>query len=128
MALRPGAALIEVARVTLPDYLDTQDVRVRRGSVPETSHTGRWASRLSLGATALLAGTRRDALVTDQRQATPPTYRLLVTVSRFNVAAETSVAGRAALKGDWLIVPGMPYVRPFAAAPASLPLALLVLP
>lgn len=71
MALRPGTALIKVARVTLPVYLKTQDVRVRRGSIFETSHTGRCASRLSLGGTARLARTRRYALVTDQRQALP---------------------------------------------------------
>jgi uncharacterized lipoprotein YmbA len=44
--------VIAVARVTLPDDLDTQDILVRRGSVLESSHTARWASRLSLAVTA----------------------------------------------------------------------------
>jgi uncharacterized lipoprotein YmbA len=109
IALPPGATVIEVVRVTLPDYLDTQDLLVRRGSTLETSHTGRWASRLSLGATELLtarlARTRPDALVTDQQQTTAPSYRLLVNISRLDVAAEAAGAGRATLEADWLIVP-----------------------
>ena len=108
-ALQPGAVVIEVARVTLPDYLDTQDILVRRGSALDASHAGRWASRLSLGATALLVArlsrTRPDALVTDQQQATAPSYRLLVNISRFDVAAEPAGTGRATLDADWLIVP-----------------------
>jgi len=107
--LQPGATVIEVARVTLPDYLDTQDLMVRRGSALDTSHTGRWASRRSLGATELLAArlalTRPDALVTDQPQTTAPSYRLLVNVSRFDIAAEPAGAGRATLEADWQIVP-----------------------
>ena len=108
-ALQPGAAVIQLSRVTLPDYLDTQDIMVRRGSVLDSSHTGRWASRLSLGATGLLAArlarTRPDALVTDQPQTTAPTHRLLVNISRFDVAADTATTGRATLDADWLIVP-----------------------
>jgi len=108
--LRPGSVVIEVARVTLPDYLDTQDILVRRGSALETSHTGRWASRLSLGATELLAGilaqTRPEALVTDQPQTAAPAYRLSINISRLDVTTEQ--AGRATLDADWLIVPRDP--------------------
>lgn len=109
VALRPGSTVIELARVTLPDYLDTQDILVRRGSVLASSHTGRWASRLSLGATDLLAArlarTRPGALVTGQPQTTTPTYRLVVNISRFDVALQADGAGRGTLDADWLIVP-----------------------
>ena len=107
--LRPGPVVIEIARVTLPDYLDTQDILLRRGSTLEASKTGRWASRLSLGATALLAArlaeTRPDALVTTQSQSTTPTYRLLVEISRLDLEAGVAPTGRATLEADWLIVP-----------------------
>ena len=93
--LRGKATVIEVARVTLPDYLDTQDILIRRGSALESSHRGRWASRLSLGVTDLLtaklAQSRPDALVTDQPQTGIPSARLLINVSRLDTAAE---AGR----------------------------------
>ena len=109
VALRPGSTVIELARVTLPDYLDIQDILVRRGSVLASSHTGRWASRLSLGATDLLAArlarTRPGALVTGQPQTTTPTYRLVVNISRFDVALQADGAGRGTLDADWLIVP-----------------------
>jgi uncharacterized lipoprotein YmbA len=107
--LRPGLSVIEVARVTLPDYLDSQDILVRRGSVLATSHSGRWASRLSLGATDLLAArlarTRPGALVTGQPQTDTPNSRLVVNISRLDVAEETAGVGRATLDADWSIVP-----------------------
>ncbi len=109
------ATVIAVARVTLPDYLDTQDILVRRGNALESSHRGRWASRLSLGATELLTGrlaqSRPDALVTDQPQTTAPSYRLLINISRLDVAIEGGATnGRATLEADWLIVPRDPAV------------------
>ncbi len=110
--LRPQSTVIELARVTLPDYLDTQDILVNRGSALASSHTGRWASRLSLGVTDLLAGrlaqSRPEALVTDQPQSTAPSYRLLVNISRLDVVAESAASGRASLDADWLIVPRDP--------------------
>ena len=47
-ALSRKALVIEVTRVSLPDELDSQDIQVRRGSVLQASHQGRWASRLTL--------------------------------------------------------------------------------
>ncbi len=102
------AIVIEVRRVTLPDYLDTQDILLRRGNTLERSSRGRWASRLSLGITDLLtarlAQRRPDALVTDQPQTEAPTFRLLVNVSRLDVTAD----GTATLEADWQIVPRDP--------------------
>jgi uncharacterized protein len=102
------AVVIEVRRVTLPDYLDTQDILVRHGNTLERSARGRWASRLSLGVTDLLTGRlarrRPDALVTDQPQTEAPSYRILINISRLDVTAD----GAATLEADWQIVPRDP--------------------
>jgi uncharacterized protein len=93
--LRGGAPVIEVDRLILPDYLDTVDILLRRGSVLERSAGARWASRLSILATNLLTAqlaTRvPDALVTDQWRGTAPDYRIMVQVSRLDVTS-TGVA------------------------------------
>lgn len=107
-ALGRKALVVEVARIGLPDELDTQDIQVRHGSVLQASHHGRWASRLSVGATrvltARLARRRPDALVTDQQQAETPSYRIVVNISRLDVTAD----GAAVLEADWQVVPGNP--------------------
>jgi uncharacterized lipoprotein YmbA len=104
--------VIEVARVTLPDDLDTEDIVLREGSVLRRSATGRWGSRLSLEVTGLLArqlGERRpDALVTDVRQVLPPNERVLITISRLDIDA----SGSADIAADWLIVPQDPTLPP----------------
>ena len=102
------ALVVEVARVSLPDDLDTQDIQVRHGNVLQPSRRGRWASRLSVAATGLLtarlARRRPDALFTDQPQAGTPSDRVLVNISRLDVTAE----GTATLEADWQIVPRDP--------------------
>lgn len=108
--LATSPTVIAISRVTVPDYLDTQDILVRRGNVLEPSHSGRWATRLSLGVTNLIAGRlariRPDALVTDQPQGTTPAYRLLINISRFDLATgSTSSDGKATLEADWQIIP-----------------------
>jgi uncharacterized protein len=120
------AAVIEVPRVTLPDYLDTQDILVRNGNTLDRSPRGRWASRLSLGITNLLtarlAQRRPDALVTDQPQTQAPSYRIQINISRLDV----TVAGVATLEADWLIVPrdpAMPTRRDRAQFTATGPVA-----
>ena len=100
----PGA-VIEIRRVVLPDYLDTQDILVRNGNTLQRSPHGRWASRLSIEVTryltGLLAARRPNALVTDQPQAAMPTDRILITISNLDV----TTAGRATLQANWSIVP-----------------------
>ena len=92
--------------MTLPDYRDTQDILVRRGSVLASGHTGRRASRLSLGAKDLLAArlpqTRPDALVTGQPRAPIPDNRLAIDISRLDGAIQEDGAGRAILDPDWI--------------------------
>lgn len=106
--LRPGAPVIEVNRLTLPDYIDTVDILVRHGSVLERSDGARWASRLSILATNLLtarlATRARGALVTDQWRGTAPDYRVVVQVTRLDV----TTAGVASLNAYWQIVPRDP--------------------
>jgi len=101
---RPGA-VIEIRRVVLPDYLDSQDILVRNGNTLQRSPHGRWASRLSIEVTryltGLLAARRPNALITDQPPVETPSDRILITISNLDV----TTAGRATLQADWTIVP-----------------------
>jgi uncharacterized lipoprotein YmbA len=100
--------VIEVRRVAIPDYLDTQDILVRDGNTLVRSTQGRWATRVSMGVTAYLTGAlqqrRPDALVTDQTQVDPPTYRLFVTIGTLDITKD----GMATLDADWTITPRNP--------------------
>jgi uncharacterized lipoprotein YmbA len=97
--------VIAVARVTVPDELDTEDIVLRDGSTLRRSQRGRWATRLSLGITdrltERLAKRRPDALVTDRPLTDAPSYRILINIERLDVNA----AGVATLDADWIIVP-----------------------
>ncbi|MGH8254676.1 MAG: PqiC family protein [Steroidobacteraceae bacterium] len=110
--LQPGAPVIEVDRLNLPDYVDTLDIVLRHGSVLERSDGARWASRLSILATNLLTAqlaTRAPrALVTDQWRGTAPDYRVMVQVTRLDV----TTAGAASLDAHWQIVPRDPRLQP----------------
>jgi uncharacterized lipoprotein YmbA len=106
--LAPKPVVVAVARIMLPDALDTQDIVVRNGSTLRRSSHGRWASRLSLSitdrVTQRLAQRRPDMLVTDRPLSESPTYRVLVNIGRLDVGAD----GVAVLDADWLVVPGDP--------------------
>jgi uncharacterized lipoprotein YmbA len=97
--------VVEIRRAAVPDFLDNQDILVRRGSTLVRSSQGRWASRLSLGATHFVAGQlarrRPDILITDQPQIEPPDYQVFLTISTLDVTA----GGSATMEADWLIVP-----------------------
>jgi uncharacterized lipoprotein YmbA len=111
-AFRRPPVIIAVARVTLPDELDNDDILVRSGPNLLRSARGRWSARLStevtVRLTAQLAARRADALVTSAPQSQAPSYRIMITLSRFDV----SVDGHATLAADWLIVPGDPAASP----------------
>ena len=98
-------ASLEVWRIVLPDYLDTQDIVLREGNLINRSNHARWASRLSVGATDLitarLAAARPDLFITDQPLVSPARYRLLINISRLDVSED----GTASLAADWTIVP-----------------------
>jgi uncharacterized lipoprotein YmbA len=107
-AAAPGGTpvvVIAVARVTIPDELDTEDLVVRDGSTLSRSRQGRWSSRLSLGITARLTGRLAErypqALVTDRPLTETPTDRVLVNIGRL----EVTTAGAASMDADWLVVP-----------------------
>jgi uncharacterized lipoprotein YmbA len=106
--LNRKTTVIEVRRVAIPDYLDSQDILVRDGNVLVRSTQGRWATRVSLETTYFLTSelARRnpDAVVTDQPQIEPPADRVFVTISRLDV----TTAGVATLDADWQIVPRNP--------------------
>jgi uncharacterized lipoprotein YmbA len=100
--------VIEVARVSIPDTIDSEDILVRDGATLHRSSKGRWASRLSIGITDLvtsrLAAKLPDTLVTDQPQAGPVSARLMINISRLDVSS----SGAAMLSADWTIVPADP--------------------
>jgi hypothetical protein len=100
--------VIAVARVTIPDELDTADIVVRDGSTLRRSSLGRWASRLSLSITDRLTqrlGQRYpNALVTDRPLTETPSERVLVNIGRLDVTS----AGVATLDADWMVVPRDP--------------------
>lgn len=96
---------VSVGRVTLPDYLDTQDMMLRDGNRIVRSQNGRWASRLSQGATDLLAAKLGQAwphtFVTSQPQSGTAETRLSITISRLDITRD----GHGALDADWTITP-----------------------
>ncbi len=100
--------VIEIRRVVVPDYLDTQDILVRNGNILQRSPHGRWASRLSIEVTryltGLLAARRPNALITDQLPVATPNDRIFITISNLDVTS----AGLATLEADWTIVPQNP--------------------
>ena len=97
--------VIALARVSIQDDLDTEDIVVRDGSVLRRSHRGRWASRLSMGITdrltQRLAARYPGALVTDRPLSDTPADRVLINIGRLDVTS----AGVATLDADWLVVP-----------------------
>jgi uncharacterized lipoprotein YmbA len=100
--------VIEVRRVTIPDYLDTEDILVRDGNTLVRSSQGRWGTRVSLGVTNFLTGKlaqrRPDALVTDETPIAPPNYRLFINISTLDVIG----SGTVTLDADWELVPRDP--------------------
>lgn len=100
---------ILVTRVTVPDYLDTADIIIRRGAALNRSQNGRMSSVLSVGATELvthyLAMQRPDALVTNQNQLMLPQYQIIINISRFDLNETSAGMGVATLEANWSIVP-----------------------
>jgi hypothetical protein len=98
--------VIQVERVVLPDYLDTRDILTRRDRQVVASETGRWAERLSLGATRLLAASLAAQLkgvsVSSTQPVDPPVLRVVVDVIDFDVTAE----GPVVLAARWTITDG----------------------
>jgi uncharacterized lipoprotein YmbA len=104
-ALGKAPTVMAVARVTIPDELDTEDIVVRDGSTLRRSSRGRWGSRLSLGITDRLTerlGQRyKNAVVTARPLLETPSERLLVNIGRLDVTA----SGTLTMDADWVVVP-----------------------
>ncbi len=125
-ALGKAPMVIAIARVTIPDELDTEDIVVRDGSTLRRSTHGRWGSRLSLGITDRLTerlGQRyRNAVVTARPLLETPSERVLVNIGRLDVAA----SGTLTMDADWVVVPretGRPTRRDRAQITVSGPVA-----
>jgi len=101
----PGQSILQLEPVKLPDYLDTTDIIVRRGSNEiVASATGRWGERLSRGLGHALEadlGTRlpRDR-VTLGSSSDRSDRRILVTINAFDVYLD----GRCVLTASWKIL------------------------
>jgi uncharacterized lipoprotein YmbA len=108
-SLSSRAATVAVSNVVIPDYLDSQDMVVRRGEEIVRSPRSRWATRLSIGITDLLANEMASfhpsMLITDQPLADVATLRVQVDISRFDV----DMNGQATLDAHWAILPADPH-------------------
>ena len=102
---RPStAAVLRLARVLVPNYLDTTDILMRAGEHElRSSQTGRWGERLSAGVTRALQADLADrvpARIVVGAQPTGKNVReILVTVNTFDVWAD----GRCILTADWTL-------------------------
>lgn len=108
-SLSSRAETVAVSTVVIPDYLDSQDMVVRRGEEIVRSPRSRWATRLSIGITDLIAnqmaGFHPSMLITDQPLADVATLRVQVDISRFDV----DMNGQATLDAHWAILPADPH-------------------
>ncbi|WP_278368509.1 membrane integrity-associated transporter subunit PqiC [Acetobacter orientalis] len=106
--LSARAQTVQIARIMLPDYLDTQDMVIRNREEILRSPKSRWATRLSVGITDLItneiATFHPTLLITDQPLADAATLRIQVNVSRFDVDTD----GQAVLDAYWAIMPQDP--------------------
>lgn len=107
-SLSSRAATVAVSTVVIPDYLDSQDMVVRRGEEIVRSPRSRWATRLSIGITDLMANEMASfhpsMLITDQPLADAAMLRVQVDISRFDV----DMNGQATLDAHWAILPADP--------------------
>ncbi|HXN10479.1 MAG TPA: PqiC family protein, partial [Steroidobacteraceae bacterium] len=100
----PAGPLIQVPTVTLPDYLDTEDILLREGAHGlAASPAARWGERLSAGVThalmAALVNRLPDYRVSPARPPDPLARQILVDVTAFDVGRD----GRCELRASWSI-------------------------
>jgi hypothetical protein len=102
-----GRPVLQVQRVTVPDYLDTTDMVSRDGAnALKVSVTGRWGERLSAGITdALEADLRaraRGFQVTGPAFSGQPARELVVNVEAFDIRPDGAcvLTARWTLRGD----------------------------
>ena len=96
---------LRLERVVVPDYLDTTDILTRAGGHElQSSQTGRWGERLSLGIThalrADLAVRLPSRIVAGTQPADKTVRQILVSVDRFDVWAD----GHCILTASWSLL------------------------
>ena len=99
--------IIRLLPVSVPDYLDTQDILLRSGrNEVKANPTGRWAERLSVGLTHALAAALASRLpaadIVANRPIVPPAQQILVDVETFEISPD----GQCQLTGRWTISSG----------------------
>jgi len=99
-----GLAVLAVAPVRVPDYLDSTDLVLRQGDHRlEASRTAHWGERLSSGVTEVLQAelARRlpDQWVTSSRDSGVAARKLDVRIERFDVWPD----GRCVLVAGWTV-------------------------
>jgi uncharacterized lipoprotein YmbA len=100
-----GRPALELKTVQMPDYLDNQDILIR-GAANEVvaSPTGRWAERLSIGATRALAADLAARLPAYVILSAPPAFgsapeQIHVDLDAFDARAD----GRVYLSARWSV-------------------------
>lgn len=124
--LSSRATTIQISRVVIPDYLDSQDMILRNKEEIVRSPKSRWATRLSLGMTDLItneiATSHPHELITDQPLVDVATLRVQINVSRFDVDAD----GQAVMDANWAVLPqdpNQPLIRDRAHLTATGPVS-----
>ena len=115
--------LVQVQTVTLPDYLDTEDILLREGAHGlAASPAARWGERLSAGMThaltAALVSRLPDYRVGPARPPDVHARQILVDVDAFDVGRD----GRCELRASWTIT------APGAGSPALSRQAVFITP
>lgn len=100
--------VLEIPRVTIPAYIDSQDIMVRDERIVERSSNGRWAGRLSEMITDAIVediqSARPNLFVTTDSVAKTANARLLITITKLSI----SKSGMAEIEGNWVFVPLRP--------------------
>jgi uncharacterized lipoprotein YmbA len=105
LAVQTALPVVQVERVQLPDYLDTRDILTKRDHQIVPSETGRWAERLSVGATRALAtslGAHLKGVVVTAQPVDPPVLRVVIDVTAFGSTAD----GQVVLTARWTLTDG----------------------
>jgi len=102
-----GAPRVQVCPILVPDYLDTTELVLRRGTHElKVSSGARWGERLSVGLTAALAADLAARLpedwVTLDPSAEKAARRVIVTVTAFDVWPD----GHCVLAAGWTVRAG----------------------
>ena len=101
-SVQTALPVVQVERVQLPDYLDTRDILTKRDHQIVPSETGRWAERLSVGATRALAtslGAHLKGVVVTAQPIDPPMLRVAIDVIGFGSTAD----GQVVLTARWTV-------------------------